>query len=56
MSDIPLDLRTTDVAVVTAILFELEESQQRITNSLEQQRQRITELREVLDEWRTRHV
>lgn len=56
MSDVPLDLRTTDVAVATAILFDLEESQKRLTSSLERQRQRITELREVLDEWRTRHV
>jgi hypothetical protein len=56
MSDVPLDLRTTDLGVVTAIIFDLEESQKRLTNSLEQQRQRITELREVLDEWRKRLV
>jgi hypothetical protein len=56
MSDIPLDLRTTDVAVATALLFDLEDSQKHLTNSLERQRQRIKELREVLDEWRTRRV
>ncbi|WP_319798771.1 hypothetical protein [Nitrobacter sp.] len=55
-TDVPLDLRSTDVAVATAILFDLEESQKRLANSLDVQRQRIKELREVLDEWRTRCI
>jgi hypothetical protein len=56
MSDFPIDIRSTDIAVATSLLFELEESQRRLTNSLERQRQRIKELREVLDEWRTRKI
>jgi hypothetical protein len=56
MSDVPIDLRSSDVAVVTSLLFDLEDSHRKLTNSLERQRQRITELREVLNEWRERRV
>lgn len=54
--DYAIDIRSTDIAVATELLRELEESQRRMTNSLERQRQRIDELRGVLDEWRKRRV
>lgn len=52
MTDAPIEM--SDIAVATGLLFDLEESQRRLANSLDRQRQRIAELREVLDEWRTR--
>lgn len=55
-TDVPIDVRTKDIAVATSLLFDLEESQRRLANSLDQQRQRITELRDVLNEWRTRRI
>ena len=55
-TDVPIDVRTKDIAVATSLLFDLEESQRRLANSLERQRQRITELRDVLNEWRTRRI
>jgi hypothetical protein len=55
-TDWPVDIRSTDLGVATELLADLEESQRRLTNSLERQRQRITELRDVLNEWRTRRI
>jgi hypothetical protein len=56
VTDVPLDIRSTDIAVATSLLFDLEDSHRKLTTSVERQRQRIDELREVLDEWRTRRI
>lgn len=54
MNDAPADVRRSDIAVATSLLFEMEESQKRLARSVEVHSQKLGELREVLDEWRTR--
>lgn len=54
MSDAPIEM--SDIAVATDLLIELETDHRWLTNAVARQRQRIAELREVLDEWRTRRV
>jgi hypothetical protein len=50
--DEPLPLRKADLAVITGIAYDLEETQQRLVRLLLIHEKRIADLREVLDEWR----
>jgi hypothetical protein len=50
--DEPLNLRKADLAVVTGIVFDLEDTQKRLMRSLAMHEKRIADLRAVIEEWR----
>lgn len=50
--DEPLDLRKSDLAVITGIVHDLEDTQARLTRLLSIHEKRIADLRAVIEEWR----
>jgi hypothetical protein len=50
--DEPLNLRKSDLAVVTGIVHDLEDTQTRLTRLLSIHEKRIADLRAVIEEWR----